>query len=58
VTMDEMTIEERLKRVEMILGLRPHGNLLRPGEPGPPNCERSVNGPNGSMMTVAVGGSN
>jgi hypothetical protein len=52
----EPTIEERLERVEMILGLRPHGELLLPGEPGPPTDQRSVPGPNGSMMSVTVGG--
>ncbi len=56
--MTEPTLEERVKRLEMILGLRPHGELLLPGEPGPPTSERSVPGPNGSRMAVAVGGSN
>jgi hypothetical protein len=52
----EPTIEERLARVEMLMGLRPHGKLLRPGEPGPPSCLRNVPGPSGSTMTVMVGG--
>ena len=51
----EPTIEERLERVEMILGLRPQGKLLLPGEPSGPSDLRSVPGPNGSRMTVTVG---
>ncbi len=53
-TKQEPSIEERLYRVEMILGLRPRGDLVFTGQL---TDQRRVPGPNGSSMTVTVGGS-
>jgi hypothetical protein len=51
----EPTLEERLYRVERILGLRPKGELVFTGQL---TDLRSVPGPGNSRVTVAVGGGN
>jgi hypothetical protein len=48
----DLTLEERLKRVERILGLRPHGDLVFSGQA---TVERSIPGPHGTRLTATVG---
>jgi hypothetical protein len=55
-TRPEPTLEERLARVEMLLGLRPHGVLLLPGDPAPVTDQRVIPGPGNTRITVGVGG--